>query len=199
MSRLATLTSFRFLVIMVLGGLSIVTTLAAASSTHQPTTITVGMTFAKSDLRSLARLADAIAIVEPTGKVVEHWNSADNRRWGDIGKDAFIYRDTEVQVRQVVFGIVPSQTIVIRGLGGTADNVRLDFEAGGGDLQPDLQYLVFLAHRDFPTKDGMEPSWSAVRLGQGIFSRGPGKWSEPIQGLTVNDVDISTLGDLAAP
>ncbi len=179
--------------------LAAVTVFGQLLGTHQPVTIRIGFTFAKSDLGSLARRADAIALVEPTGKSVEHWNSADNKRWGDIGSDSFIYRDVEVRVVKVVFGKVPGDTITIRGLGGTADAVRVEFEAGGGDFEPGGQYLVFLAYADFPMKEGTDPSWTAVRLSQGVFARENGRWLEPILGLTIEDADVQNLGGLVAP
>src|SRR5262245_5257540 len=73
----------------------------ALTSGHRDVHITTS--FAKSDLATLKKRAKAVAIVEPAASS-DHWNNASNTEWGEVGVDAFIYRDTTLRVTRVIRG-----------------------------------------------------------------------------------------------
>ena len=155
--------------------------------------IHIAPALATSTLQEIAGLAEAIAIVEVSGPSEALRNSDDGRRWGEPGKTSFVYRDTPVSVIRLIRGDAPA-SFSLRLLGGAADGVEMDFEAGGPDLAPGDRYLVFLEQLDFPTESGIDESWTAVRLGQGRYHRTNEGWFDDIQQLSVRDSDIPALG-----
>lgn len=147
-----------------------------------------------STVKELADLADAIVLVEVKGISEARWNSTDGRRWGEPGMTSFIYRDTPVSVVRLIRGVAPP-AFSLRLVGGVADGVDMDFEAGGPEVTLGDHYLVFLERLDFPTQGGTEASWTAVRLAQGMYRRVSGGWFDDVQQLTVRDTDLSVLSE----
>jgi hypothetical protein len=154
----------------------------------------IGASLGASTVKELADLADAIALVEVTGSSEARWNSTSGSRWGEPGTTSFIYRDTPVSVLRLIRGVAPS-TFTLRLVGGVADGVDMDFEAGGPELTVGDQYLVFLERLDFPTQGGSEASWTAVRLAQGMYRRVGLGWVDDVQQLTVRDTDLAALSE----
>lgn len=123
---------------------------------------------------------------------MDRWNNTDNTEWGDLGVDAYIYRDSEVRVVRALRGSLPS-TVTVRGLGGTVGDVTLDFEGGATEWIAGDRYLVFLEVGPFPMRDRSEPFWTPVRLSQGVFEQTESGWRDSIQSLEISDDELSQL------
>lgn len=165
---------------------------ASTSGSNGRHTTRIGATFAAGDIATLVRRSTAIAVVEPTGHFIDHWNNAENAEWGELGVDSYIYRDSAVRLVRALRGNLPS-TITVRGLGGTVADVSLEFEAGATEWVAGDQYLVFLEVGEFPTREGSEPFWTPVRLGQGVFERTESGWRDSIQFLEIADDELRQL------
>ena len=130
--------------------------------------IVASTTSARYTIDMLLNSAETIAIVEPTGQDIVHWNSDDNSPWtSELPGRAMIYNDQEVKVIQLIRGNVP-RMIKIRNIGGIVGNTEYELE-GLEALEPGTQYLVFLRSFDTPTSDGFERAVSFVGQNQGIF------------------------------
>lgn len=155
------------------------------------TTVHIGAGIIQSTLPDLLQQTKAIAIVEVVSDPSEHWNAKDNRSWGTLGDDSFIYRDVPVRVVRLEGGSLPS-SLTLRDPGGTADGYEFEVD-GTATWNVGSQYLVFVTRSTFPTREGAEDNWTPVRLGQGVFSWSGKDWYEPIQNLRVSGDEIQDV------
>lgn len=135
--------------------------------------------------------ADAIAIVEPTGQMDVHWNSADRRQWGP-GSGArvpWIYRDDRMRLVRTFRGSLP-EVFDLRGVGGTVGDVHMDY-VDQPDWQVGQRYLVLLEQEDTPTKEGFERMWSVFQMELGTFvPDGPGRWRNVDSSAVLEETDL---------
>jgi hypothetical protein len=120
-------------------------------------------------------MADAVAVIVPAGAPNIHWNSKDNGEWGieEIGLRAHILRDQIVVAKRTVVGSLPSGEFVLRGLGGTVDDVTIEYDYEP-QLESDQEYLALLRFGHFPTREGSEGSWVLVSQAHGLFTQSDG-------------------------
>ena len=134
----------------------------------------------------IARSADAVLVARFTGKTNVHWNNSTNKAWTseETGDWPLIYRDDVFDVVRVIRGELPSNSIVVRGLGGSADGVTVRFD-GQVDWQVGKLVLLALQTRDTPLQGGTtESAWVVVANHQGAFLEAGSKWS--------NDAGVET-------
>lgn len=134
------------------------------------------------EVADLAQHADAVALITPVGAPTVHWNSADGKPWADdaVGTRAHIYRDQRVEVLQVFSGAVPSDSIVVRGLGGRVGDIEVRYE-DAPDFVSDKEYVAILEQVDAPTQDGFERVWAVVWQRHGLFLQAAtGEWRSAV-------------------
>jgi hypothetical protein len=176
---------------------AIIVLLGLASQPAQPTRIVIHGAFEASTVDEMAAMADALAVIHVTGAPTERWNAADGKRWGEPGRDSWIYRDISVQVVEVYAGAIPSQ-MVLRDVGGSSDGVELVVESAGA-LETGRTYLALLAQIEFPMRGGgVEQAWAPVRFAQGLFVRKGDQWVDPVQGLVITDSDLDRISELVS-
>ncbi len=137
---------------------------------------------------SLDGMADIVAVVEPIGPGVEHWNNAANTPWiapSGTGVLAMVVTDQQVVVIRAIRGTAESEVLSVRVAGGTVGDTDVHVEdepafAAGQD------YLVFLERVQAPTQEGFDDVISPVAQGQGVFAAMPG-------GLLVNSAGETTV------
>ncbi|HVM29912.1 MAG TPA: hypothetical protein VM305_03985 [Candidatus Limnocylindrales bacterium] len=158
------------------------------------TIVHVGGSRPTYDVADLVARADAVAIIEPIKGVHVHWNSVDNRPWAEdaMGVKSHILRDQTVKVVRGLFGPLPDEQFLLRGFGGTVDDVTLVYEE-----EPDLEagqiYLAFLRRGELRFREGSEESWVLLAQGHGLFTTRDGqRWSN-IVGLTVDQEYLDTI------
>ncbi len=152
----------------------------------------VGRMWTLDELRSNA---DVIVVGRHDGVQSEHWTSRDNHEWvaaPDSGVVPLVVRDEKVVVLTSLRGAKVDEEIFVRGIGGTADRVHLDFH-GMDELQDGQIYLLFLKRVDWPTKEGFDEGvLTPVGHGQGIFRWVDGGFenSLAIRIVHLSDVDV---------
>lgn len=119
-------------------------------------------------LEQLARAADMVVVVRPTGSDAVHWNSKTNTKWTSDGPARpMIYNDQEVAVVDVLQGRA-SATFTVRNIGGVIGDTKYEFE-GLEPLAKGEVYLLFLETVETPTKEGLQSAVSFVGQDQGVF------------------------------
>lgn len=176
----------------ILMGLAIAAGLSAATLGSSPADrIRISASRPSYSLADLERASEAIAVVEFQATDRVFWNSRANARWQPevaSGKLALIYRDDVFNVLETLKGALPA-SLIIRGVGGQIDNVRMDYE-GQVDWQVGSRYLLFLRKDDTPFDVGTERVWTIVWTGSGSFAQRADRWinADGILNVTVDDV-----------
>lgn len=140
-------------------------------------------------VEDLAAAADAVAIIEPQGSALVHWNSIDGREWtsGDAERPAYIYSDERVDIVDVLAGTLTDKSLVLRTPGGRVDDVTMTFE-NAPTWQTGGRYLVFLDLAETPAEAGVESFWSILWMDRGLFrSDVGGAWRNDAARLVIED------------
>lgn len=152
----------------------------------------VGGSYPAYEIEDLLSMTDAVAVIVPTGDPTIHWNSKDDRAWGieEIGSNAHILSDQIVVAKRTVVGSLPSGEFVLRGLGGTVDDVTMEYDHEP-QLESDQEYLALLRFGQFPTKEGSEGSWVLVSQAHGLFTQSDGGGWVNITGLRLAEEQVA--------
>lgn len=139
----------------------------------------------------LVAAADLVAVIEPQGAPMVHWNSRDGAEWtnADEKTPAYIYSDERMKIVNVVIGSLRESSLVLRTPGGSVGPVSMAFDSAPS-WKTGGRYLAFLELAQTPSQTGIEPFWSTLWMDRGIFDRdGLGTWRNERAGLVVNDLE----------
>ena len=178
------------------GLLVLLSAIAGLASHAQPREhIVVDSSYANVDAQGLKRAADAVVVVEFLGHTKMFWNSSDNKPWEpEIGNGirAWIYRDDQFRVLRTLYGNAPGAEVVVRGIGGTVDNVTMDYD-GQVDWQEGETYLLFLRLDNTPFENGWERVWTVVWTGHGSFKHISNGWQNETKTVDLADASLDAL------
>ena len=175
------------------GALALALIWASSRSIEGPVHVVLGGSWPEYAVSDLLDRSDAVALVTPVGTPDVRWNAADNKPWAldQLGRRSHIFRDQTMKVLATLVGKLPADKVVVRGVGGTIDNITVE-DRDEPELLEGAVYLVFLAWRDTPTREGSEPAWTIVWQENGVFSHLSGDWTNAV-GKTISAA-MSELG-----